>query len=258
MIIRIYEGIIVIDVSMIVTDCYWEKDVLGCQVAEVSINLTDRLTCTDLSPLHDYNYIVVKVPMQMVESNIVLSNMGYAMVEVQCKLSKVYNSFDFDDKLIRVLYPDVSFSEISEDVEFYSLLDSITPGMFTTDRISLDPSFGREKGCLRYKHWMEDSFKNNTASFMSIKYNDKPIGFSMYKSENGVIEGILGGIFEKFQSEGLGLLTPTRHFLDAHKKGTPFKKYKTSISSNNVAVWRFYNHFNFKIDQLFYVFVKHQ
>lgn len=239
-------------------DCFWELDVLGCRVAEVIIDTTDVLTEKDFDCVRDFDYVVVKVPMHMVNTNYLLSKMGFALAEVQCKLSKTYKSFDFDDKLIKYLYPDVTFSEITDRGEFDMLLDSITPNMFSTDRITLDPVFGKEKGCQRYKHWMNDAFVNGNANFMSIIYKAEPVGFSMYKTDNGVIDGILGGIFEKYQSYGIGMLTPTRHFLNAKKTNTSFKKLCTSISSNNEPVWKFYNYLNFKIDQLYYVFIKHQ
>ncbi len=243
---------------MKIIDCYWERDILGCRVAEVIIETSDVLSEKDLNQIEDYDYVVVKVPMHQVDNNYFLSKKGFALVEVQCKLSKTYKSFDFDDKLIKYLYSDVSFSEIVDRNDFNTLLESITPNMFSTDRITLDPVFGKEKGCLRYKHWMKDAYENDQANFMSILYKNEPVGFSMYKNNDGVIDGILGGIFVKYQSYGIGMLTPTRHFLNAKKSNTPFKKLSTSISSNNEPVWRFYNYLNFKIDQLYYVFIKHK
>lgn len=243
---------------MKIVDCVWEKEVLGCRVAEATVLSTDTPEEIELSSLNDYDYVVVKVPMHMVNTNYLLAKNGFTLAEVQCKLSKTYNSFDFDDKLIRYLYPDVSFCEINDEKGIRSILDSITPNMFSTDRITLDPVFGKEKGCLRYKHWIEDAFFNRNANFMSIFYRDEHVGFSMYSMNNGIIDGILGGVYEKFQSYGIGMLTPTRHFLNAKKNEKPFKKLCTSISSNNEPVWRFYNYLNFKVDQLFYVFIKHQ
>ena len=33
------------------------------------------------------------------------------------------------------------------------VIDKITPGMFSTDRVSLDPLLGMDVACIRYKNW---------------------------------------------------------------------------------------------------------
>ena len=104
---------------------------------------------------------------------------------------------------------------------------------------------------------MRTAFDNKTSNFFATYYKNQLAGFSMYKENEDIIEGILGGNFLNFQSSVLGIVTPTRHFLQAHKQNKPFKKYHTSISSNNVPVWQLYNYLNYKIDQIYYVFVKH-
>lgn len=238
-------------------DCYWEKKVLGCRVEEIMVESSDFPSIGDFGQIDEYDYVVVKVPMCKFETNRILSDLGFSLAEVQCKLSKSFKSFDFEDKLINFLYPDVSFSDVTEERDFQLLLDRITPGMFSTDRITLDPVFGKEKGCMRYKNWMSDAFEKHDARFMSILYKNTPVGFSMFTLQDGIVDGILGGIFEKYQSQGLGILTPARHFLCAQKNGISLKKIRTSISSNNIPVWQLYNYLNFKIEQLYYVFVKH-
>lgn len=243
---------------MKITDCFWEENNIGDKTAELVVERDDQYNRETFDELETkYSYLVVKVPMKMVSFNFGLSQRGYAISEIQCKLSKKYSDFNFNDKLIKMVYDDIGFKEIHDKCLFNEMINNITPNMFSTDRITLDPHYGPEIGCLRYKNWMRTAFDNNMLSFIAFYYKKQLAGFSMYKQDKDIIEGILGGIFPLFQSSVLGIVTPASHFLYAHKNNEPFKKYHTSISSNNVPVWQLYNYLNYKIDQLYYVFVKH-
>lgn len=243
---------------MKVTDCYWEKANIDKTTVEIEIEQSDIFDDKALFDFEQhYEYVVVKVPMKMSGFNCGLSKMGYTMSEVQCKLSKEYREFDFEDRLIQRMLPHISFSKIEDKESLCALVNKITPGMFSTDRISLDPYFGLDIAAQRYKNWMSSAFSGGSAQFLSLKYDNNEVGFSMYKQEDGLVEMILGGIFEEFQSRGIGIMTPTRHLLYAKQTGEKLKKVSTTISSNNVPVWKIYNHFNFKVDSLYYVFIKH-
>ena len=243
---------------MKVTDCYWEQANLGSKTAEIEIEQNDVFDCKTIADFEQqYEYVVIKVPMKMAGFNFGLTRLGYTMAEVQCKLSKEYRDFDFEDRLIQRMMPHISFCKIEDNQSLCALVNKITPGMFSTDRISLDPYYGLETAAQRYKNWMNSAFSGGAAQFLSLKYDDNEVGFSMYKQEDGLVEMILGGIFEEFQSRGIGIMTPTRHLLYAKQTGEIIKKVSTTISSNNTPVWKIYNHFDFKIDNLFYVFVKH-
>lgn len=243
---------------MKVTDCYWEKANLGSKTAEIEIEQNDVFDSNTIIDIEQqYEYVVIKVPMKMAGYNFGLTKLGYTMTEVQCRLSKEYRDFDFEDRLIQRIMPHISFSKIEDKESFDALVKRITPGMFSTDRISLDPYYGLETAAQRYKNWMTSAFSGGTAQFLSLKYDNNEVGFSMYKQDRDLVEMILGGIFEEYQSRGIGIMTPTRHLLYAKQTGEPLKKVSTAISSNNSPVWKIYNHFNFKIDNLFYVYIKH-
>ena len=243
---------------MKIIDCYWELKNIGDTTAEIIVEKGDCYQREIFENVEQkFSYVVVKVPMSMLDFNFGLSQFGYTISEIQCKLSKKFNDFNINDKLIQIVYEDVTFREIHDEALFNEVLDSITPNMFSTDRITLDPHYGPNIGCQRYKNWMQTAFENKTSSFLATFYKGQLAGFSMYKKEKDNVEGILGGNFSKFQSSALGIVTPTRHFLHAYKNNENFKKYHTSISTNNVPVWQLYNYLHYKIDQLYYVFVKH-
>lgn len=243
---------------MKVINAYWEKKNLGLDAVELTVEGGDLF---DLKYIEDCmgncDYLVVKVPMNMSEFNIGLSNLGFSLIETQFAISKKYADFDFSDRLTRAFYPhaDMRIIETSEELE--STLDRFTPNMFSTDRIYLDPYFPREASMIRYKNWIRTEFEGKTARVEHILYDGKVVGFVCSRECNGVIHGLLGGIFEDCKFAGLGVLTISSIFLSAHKNGKPFKMHKTSISSNNVPVWRIYNHLGYTVDNMTYVFVKH-
>lgn len=243
---------------MKVIDCYWEEANIGSSTVEVEIEKDDVFNEETFSEfVCSFDYVVVKVPMKMTTFNFGLAKLGYTMTEIQCKLSKDYADFNFDDGLVKRIMPHVSFQKIEDNSSLRTLIEQITPGMFSTDRISLDPHYGLEKACGRYKNWISSYFEEGKAEFLSLKYDNKDVGFSMYRKDGATVEMILGGIFEGYQSRGIGILTPTRHLLYAKQTGETIKKVSTTISSNNVSVWRIYNHFNFKVDSLYYVYIMH-
>lgn len=242
---------------MKINNCFWET-ALNSTTCEVQIEETDLFDANKFMQLEkDFQYIVVKAPMNMIEFNYGLAKMGYITCEVQCRISITYSDFDFYNPLVKRIYPYTEFKNITSASDINLLLNNITPNMFSTDRITLDPYFGKETGCKRYKNWITYAFENNQMNFLWFIYKGEKVGFSMYKENAETTEGVLGGLFTQYQAKGLGIITATRHLLHAKKNSMNMKKYITCISSNNQAVLRIYNRLNFQIEKMQYVFIKH-
>lgn len=244
---------------MKVTDCYWELDNLGKKVAEVSVEVNDIFDKNVFDEINSsYQYVVVKVPMNMPGFNFGLSSLGFSLIETQINISKRYKDFNFDDKLVRNVSPHVSTKRVETKEELDEIINQITPDMFSTDRIYLDPHFPHDASSKRYINWMRNDFEKGKAVVNKHYYDDINVGFGFsHIGEDGVKHGVLGGVFEKYQDMGLGIMTTCLGFIMAHKTNTPFKVMKTAVSSNNPGVWHYYSHFGFKIDYMTYVFVKH-
>lgn len=244
---------------MKIIDCYWEKENLNKNVVEINIDTNDEFDQDLLEDsTKDYDYACIKVPVGKTDFNFGLTNMGYVMIECQYKISKLYRNFNPDDRLIKQLIPQIQFKKITSGEGFKVLTDKMTLGMFSTDRIALDPHFGLKDSFKRYKNWTTSEFKNQTSEFLLTCLNEEPIGYCMYKKENDAVDGLLGGLFEEYQDSGYGLITPLQLFMYAYKDDEfCFKKMKTSISSNNTPVVELYNYLNFKLTDTTYVFVKH-
>lgn len=244
---------------MKVIDCYWELENLGKKVAEVVIESHDAFDKTEFLRINDnYQYVAVKVPMNMLSFNFALTDMGYTMIETQINLSKRYKDFDFNDRLVKHVYPHVNTERIKSKEELEDIISQITPDMFSTDRIYLDPNFPHEASSKRYINWMRTDYEKGNAVIVKTFYDDINVGFGFdHIDEDGTKHGVLGGIFEKYQDMGLGIMTAGLPFMMAKKRDSPLTVFRTSISSNNPHVWQFYNYLGFKIDKMTYVFVKH-
>lgn len=244
---------------MYVLDCKWELENLGESVAEISVESNDQFDEKAIKEVCDsYQYVVVKVPMNMMKFNFGLSVLGFTMIETQISVSKRYKDFDFNDRLVKHVYPHVNTERIKSTEELEEIINQITPDMFSTDRIYLDPHFPHEASSKRYINWMRSDYEKGNAVIVKTFYDDINVGFGFsHIDDDGTKHCLVGGVYEKYQDMGLGIMTAGLSFMMAKKNNTGLKIVRTAISSNNPPVWQFYNYLGYKIDKMTYVFVKH-
>lgn len=243
---------------MKIIDCTWEIDNIGSKVIEIDVEKGDILNekvFREISP--DYNYVVVKVPVNMTEFNWCLGNMGFTMIETQVKLSKKIKDLDLNDRYIKRLLPYVSYRLIETNEQIDEVIDRISPTMFLTDRITLDPAYGSEIGCHRYRNYLKTSYENKNNEIIAIYFKDILVGFQMYNVNDKICYGKLGGLFDDVNIPGLGFLVVcTPLIYTAENYGV--EKFIPDISTNNMPVVGLYEYMHFHIEGLSYVFVKHQ
>src|SRR5210317_1357858 len=84
----------VVNSFMIIKNCIWELENLGCKTVEVSVEKGDCLNDTVMCRLErEYEYLVFKVPPQEVLYNQTLARHGYYFVEAQISLKKLLKNF---------------------------------------------------------------------------------------------------------------------------------------------------------------------
>lgn len=244
---------------MKIIDCFWELKNLDSRVVEISIDKEDILDVDELlEGINNYDYAVVRVPTNRVDVNIKLAELSFTFIECQYRISKSLQSFDFSNPLVKRIIPKIQFKEIRDRNDLEIILSQMTENMFSSDRITLDQNLGPKYGLRRYSNWLVTEFENNTSKILLAYYKNNPVGFSMYRECCNNVEALLGGLFEKYQALGLGILTPSILFLysltgEEHK----FDKMITSISSNNMPVIEWYNYLGFNLLNTTYVYVKH-
>lgn len=235
---------------MKIIDCFWEQANLDCRVAEVSVTPNDELSEGTLLDLEkNYDYIVLKFAVADYSHYLWATKHQFAFIETQLTLQKRMKDWCLSPSDSRLL-KNFSIVDVIDPSGLNDILDKIDENMFTTDRIYLDPAFGPQFSARRYKNWIRSAFEKG-ASLQRFLYRDKEIGFGIARIEDNVMYGILGGLYSGM---GLGIIAPTYPLLYAKKD---FEWFIPKISMNNTPVLRLYNHFNFEIINVEYVFVKH-
>lgn len=237
------------------TNCIWEQKNIGRKTVEILIEKDDSFDKSSISRLvQGYEYAVIKVPMNMPLFNIGLSRMGFDCIEIQQNMSMRYEDFDFS--IVERIYNDTTYELVSHFDDFQEVLSLMEPGMFSTDRISIDPRFGDKIGFQRYVNWMTTEYYKGTSELIKVIYQDQHVGFMMLKFDSDEVQLLLNGLYKPFQRKGIGILTPASPLMYIRKNDIPIRIEKTSISSNNIPVVKLYNRLHFQISSQTYVFVK--
>jgi hypothetical protein len=144
--------------------------------------------------------------------------------------------------------------EIATESELDVIYQEIESGkIFLTDKIALNPRFGRHIAGKRYSYWIQDELANRSQCF-SIKYKGKLIGFEVVKMENTCAELLVGGIFDRQGTAGLGLLmgcARVPYWTSQH-----ISKIVTNVSSNNINALKTLEAVGFKVSSAKYILIK--
>lgn len=242
---------------MKVVDCHWEQKNIGKKTVEIVIEKTDNYDYPLIErQSQGYEYAVVKVPMNMPAYNIGLSKMGYTCIETQMNVGIELSSFDFSK--VAHLYGDTSYEIVNVADDFKSVVSHIEPGMFSTDRVSIDPEFGEAIGCQRYINWLTTEYESKRSRLIKVLYKNEHVGFMLIRIEEDSIDLLLNGLYKEYQGKGLGLLTPASPMMYVKMKDLQIARELTSISSNNIPVVKLYNRLQFQLISQTYVYIKHR
>ncbi len=240
---------------MVITDCVWEKDNLNASTVEILLETGDIDECMAIEEtMQHFDYVVVKVPMNMIAYNIGLGRLGFSLMEVQMNVSSKVKGYDWSR--INLDMEEVKFEIVTNTTGLNEILDHISDDMFSTDRITLDTYFGPQIGHARYSNWIISDFKKGKSKVAMVNYHNENVGFMMFRIEGGRLHLLLNGLFKKWQGKRLGIITPASPLI--YSRFNPdIEEVKTSISSNNIPVVKLYNRLGFMLDNQNYVFVKH-
>ena len=245
---------------MKIIDAFWEKRNLGVDVVEVEIGKRDtgdvRETIAGIAELKAPGKLInVKLPVASLELLHALEDIGFRFLECQLKISRSLKEYEPPLEM-RPLLEKTGVHVIEKNpAELEALLERITPGMFSTDRICLDPLWGdscEELSATRYKNWIKDIFSETATTCYYFSNMSNIIGFGVAKHEAGEkhVHGLLGGVLKSEEnpiSSVSFIHTPLLLFRNYNAK------FSTSISSNNIAVCRLYIAFGYQIEKMQYV-----
>ena len=241
---------------MQVQDRPWEIENIGKRTVQLNYAKDDIYNSEEVcNAVKGYQYLVAKVPAGNISCLLGLQNDGFKMIETQLTIYKDKKSFCKDIEAFKTITDKTSFQEVKNDSDFNLLVDSVDDGMFSTDRVSLDPSFGLSVGRHRYVGWMKNEYKAGTSSFWWITNDNEKVGFMILKEKDNKVDLLLNGLFTPFQGKGFGIITPASPLLLSMRQNNEISEETTNISSNNVRVVHLYNKLNFKLLDMTYVLV---
>ena len=242
---------------MKIIDAIWEKRNLGVDVLEINCSAQDTVEeLGDVLESIQTPYSVVKIPTGCISLLMKSQQYGYQFIET---------SFHYEASLKKIVTPsiidrfmrNVYFAPASESLKERAL-DEIKEGLiFSTDRVALDPRFSPKISGIRYYNWCIDAL--GAGADMEVAYfNGEPVAYNISqldKNRNGVVYGILGGMFSESINKGLGFLLVSCEKECCHHLGGRICAGATS--SNNLQSLRLHMHFGFDITSSDYVLIKH-
>lgn len=241
----------------------WELRNLGVRTLEISIEKKD----SELPPEeildaiekfrqeYDAKYVVVKSDTKYPSVSLILQQGGFLLIENQIGLKIVRkDSMKSFEEYKKFFDDEVSYRSADDD-DTEMIFSEMAKGMFTTDRIALDPKFGIEVANRRYIFWMKDELRRGALLHIAL-YEGQPFGFFLDKPKGkNTLSGLLGGIFNQYKAQNLGAA-----YIFAGRKFVSENNYKaniTCVSSNNLNILQLHLMFGYKITEITNVLVKH-
>lgn len=230
---------------MNIVNAVWEKRNLGCEAYEITLTKKDFEQRSEriLEKLHAQNfqnaYVVIKMPVGNLNILHALEDDGFRFMETQFSLKDHFTPLESPEQIKELMNGAERIVVEKTRDAWAEVIEKITPDMFSTDRISLDPAFGMEIACTRYKNWCWDLFEKPDSWMWLLKIEDKDISFgiNLHDEKRGIVYGVLGGVFAEYRGEGYGI------FQSLGAQTTPGKQGKIVISSNNAPMLRIYQNY---------------
>lgn len=247
---------------MNLVEATWELRNLGARTIEVTLEKKDfsrepKEICADIRISEkDYmaEYTVVKVNTGNPIIGLELQKNGFWHVETQSVIRAFYDDMKHAVKMYEPFYPNVKQQEVSSSEDIAYIQQEIMKGIFTTDRIALDPAFGVEMANRRYANWVRDEFERGGHVAYTLVDGER-VAFTVYREERTRHWGLLTGIFPEFVSSNYGgsLIYGGSAALVA--RGITVSR--GAVSSNNPVILSLHEMFGYRLKDIFDVYTRH-
>ena len=225
---------------MNVVRAIWDEPLLANEVYEAT--LTKQTSLNDftswLKSINRHCLAYVKVPTSRPDLNNFLFSSPSEFLETQLTIRKKLEldpMFQTQDKLLS----QVKF-RVANDEDIDLIKENISIGMFETDRISLDLTFGKEVAATRYINWLDTLIKDVNSTCYAITNHEKcVVGFFTINVNENTLNAPLGGIFKKYQKSGIS--HSIVHFPIKYGTENNYRYLNTKISLVNEAVLKIYS-----------------
>jgi hypothetical protein len=239
---------------MKVVHAIWEQRNLGVDCIEITVEQID--SSDDLLRVlteQEADYIVVRCPVARMDLLLIAQQLGYRFSETMTYC--YHNGEGFNLSSIQQRIVDRISWEPMKAKGFDLLFEQIGMGMFTQDRVSLDPRFSPALVRQRYTHWIRDEFARGGSVFQ-MSYSGREFGFfSLKPTGSGEVFAFLSGVYAEFRNSGFGFCCHYCEVVEAIRSGA--RRVMTSYSSNNRGATAVHLSMGHVLHQQVYILVKH-
>lgn len=238
---------------MRVVDAHWELRNLGLRTLEIEFETADLPET--ISKLLDENsnvIVVAKVPVGHVGLHHQLARHGFVFCESMIDFRHDLHDVELSSALSR-LSGNVQVASASRS-QVPVILENVTSGMFTTDRISLHPRFSSVTANRRYANWLRDELEQG-ANLMQLIYRDQVVAFFSFRivsADEPVIA--LSGVFPGLVLPGMGSVLQAKILEHARQSGC--RALSTRVSTNTPAAIKTHLDLDFSVGSIWNIFMR--
>ena len=248
---------------MKIVDAVWEKRNLGKRTIELMLEKNDFLHNPDdifaniesLEEKFQSEYTVVKVKTGNSHIGSRLTKGGFVFVETQINIQAMQYDIEIAMERYRPLFRETCCREVSSKEDVTRIRSEIEKGIFKTDRIALDPCFGKRIANIRYSNWVENEMARDGHLYYVIVEGDE-IGFCLSREKGNIRYGLLTGVFENYSKHNYGSNLIYACLDEAIKK--KFLIYHGAVSSNNSKILSLHESFGYRTKFMQEVYVRHK
>ncbi len=234
----------------------WEKKNLGVNSVEFRFDGKENSNeiTDDILSNSKYDYQICRVPVGRMDIMYLLQAHGFSFAETSFELSADLKKLELPSVYAR--YIEAMDYHPASETELQLIQDSILSGVFDTDKISLDPYFGKKQAGIRFANWNMQEVEAGRASAYVVTMYDEPIGFFVDKTVSDKVDySLLAALYDKEKNSGVGFSVLYFPMLQSKLDGK--RRITTGVSSNNPDSVRMHLELGYKIKEMNYVLIKH-
>ncbi len=240
---------------MRIRDAFWEIRNLGVTCSEIDIEDNDSLedVSTQLENIRS-QYQVVRAPVARVDILRKLESENFQFIECLFEVFHDLNEAELADVWMRMCNS-MHYQKIAAE-DLHRIEDEIRKGIFSTDRVALDPKFSQSLANERYVNWLRDEIEQG-GSVYEVLHNHMGVGFFTFReNELGRDNSVLSGLYREMSLPGVGNILLLKILEEARRRN--LTTLTSHISTNNLAVVKTHQSLGFRISGIRYIYVKHQ
>lgn len=232
----------------------WERRNLGVDCREINVEPDDGVDgMAQALREHEAEYTVVRLPVARIDLLFRAQDLGYRFIETITYCYHAGGTFNLNPIQQRIV--DRITWRPADDAGLADVFERIEQGMFSTDRVALDPQFGPKAAARRYVYWIQDELARGGRVY-TIFYGERELGFfSLKRQGNGETFAFLSGTYAAFRNSGFGFACHYCEVVEGLRSGA--KRVMTSYSSNNRGAAAVHLSIGHVLHQQCYLLVKH-